>query len=159
MSDDQAPSTDFNSITRIREAAAMCDRAKTEPHCNVRSGEGNCSFMAAQENLILTLKDLTRGQKNLDEKMSKQSETLHSIELRLERGDSALANTSGLAMDVQTMKLQQARAENLVREVDILKEWKAKTEGSTMMLKWLIGLSVGGGAAGVISIILFLAKR
>jgi len=159
MSDDQAPSTDFNSITRIREAAAMSDRAKTEPHCNVRSGEGNCSFMAAQENLILTLKDLTRGQKNLDEKMSKQSETLHSIELRLERGDSALANASGLAADVQNMKLQQARAENLVREVDILKEWKAKAEGSAMMLKWLIGLSVGGGAAGIISIILFLAKK
>lgn len=137
----------------------MSDKSKPEPSCNVQLGEGRCSFMAAQENLILTLKDLTRGQKTLDEKMSKQSETLHSIELRLERGDSALANASGLAADVQNMKLQQARAENLVREVDILKEWKAKAEGSAMMLKWLIGLSVGGGAAGIISIILFLAKK
>jgi hypothetical protein len=156
MSDNDETSTDFDSIRRIREAAAM-GQNQGNSACSAQQGT-TCTFIAAQDNLTLTLKELTRGQRALDEKLSFQNDTLHKIEIRLERGDSALANASGLARDVEDLKLQHARSENLVREVDILKEWKAKTEGSAMMAKWLIGLAVGGGAAGVISIIMFLAK-
>jgi hypothetical protein len=159
MSDD-APSTDFANITRIREAAAM-SKDKTDTTCNVK-GDGHCSFMAAQENLLLTLKELSRGQKDLTSKLENQGQTLHKIELRLERGDSALANASHLANDVEKLKLWQAaqpKVEPLIKKIEDLESKMSKAEGSALMLKWLIGLAVGGGAAGIISIILFLAKK
>lgn len=148
--------TTLNSIERIREAAAMGNNQSNQG-CNVRQ-DSPCAFMAAQENLLMTLQELASGQKKLGDKMEETSRMLHNIELRLERGDSALANASRLSQEVETLKLWQARSEGLVKKVEDLETWKAKAEGSALMLKWMIGLAVSGGAAGVISIIMFITK-